>query len=131
MFYWTFWSCKNRIGCTLLVRLMLTQVSCACKPWFAGKNCQINLKLLLIVGAVSATLMMLIACGVSCFCCKDRRKRNIPSKQIFIFPRIKTFLWKPTLFKTEQKCNFGKLSWFPIRKLCIIFRTFLFKKRNS
>jgi hypothetical protein len=55
-----------------------SDVSCNCNPWFAGKNCQINLKLLLIVGAVSVCLMMIIACGVSCFCCKDRRKKNIP-----------------------------------------------------
>jgi hypothetical protein len=63
------------------------QVSCSCNAWFAGKNCQINLKLLLIVGAVSASLMMIIACGVSCFCCKDRRKRNIPSKYSKSFSR--------------------------------------------
>ena len=56
------------------------EVSCNCNPWFAGKNCQINLKLLLIVGAVSVCLMMIIACGVSCFCCRDRRKKAIPSK---------------------------------------------------
>jgi len=55
-----------------------TEVSCNCNPWFAGKNCQINLKLLLIVGAVSVCLMMIIACGVSCFCCRDRRKKPIP-----------------------------------------------------
>merc|ERR1719384_2660441 len=54
------------------------EVSCNCNPWFAGKNCQINLKLLLIVGAVSVCLMMIIACGVSCFCCRDRRKKPIP-----------------------------------------------------
>lgn len=58
--------------------LEASDVSCNCNPWFAGKNCQINLKLLLIVGAVSVCLMMIIACGVSCFCCKDRRKKNIP-----------------------------------------------------
>ena len=72
------------ITCDLLGNSMvyccLLQVSCSCNSWFAGKNCQINLKLLLIVGAVSASLMMIIACGVSCFCCKDRRKRNIPSR---------------------------------------------------
>ena len=58
--------------------LEASTVSCNCNQWFAGKNCQINLKLLLIVGAVSVCLMMIIACGVSCFCCKDRRKKNIP-----------------------------------------------------
>ena len=47
-------------------------VSCECRDWFAGRNCQINLKLLLIVGCVSVGLMIFIACGVSCFCCKDR-----------------------------------------------------------
>ena len=56
------------------------EVSCNCNAWFAGKNCQINLKLLLIVGAVSVCLMMIIACGVSCFCCRDRRKKPIPGK---------------------------------------------------
>ena len=55
-----------------------TEVTCNCNPWYAGKNCQINLKLLLIVGAVSVCLMMIIACGVSCFCCRDRRKKPIP-----------------------------------------------------
>ena len=47
-------------------------MSCECRDWFAGRNCQINLKLLLIVGCVSVGLMIFIACGVSCFCCKDR-----------------------------------------------------------
>ena len=43
---------------------------------------QINLKLLLIVGCVSVVLMIVIACGVSCFCCRDRAtdKNNIPCK---------------------------------------------------
>merc|ERR1712223_2004570 len=56
-------------------------VRCECRPWFAGRNCQINLKLLLIVGCVSVILMIVIACGVSCFCCRDRNsaKDNIPS----------------------------------------------------
>ena len=67
----------NRNGQCVLAN---TDVSCNCNPWFAGKNCQINLKLLLIVGAVSVCLMMIIACGVSCFCCRDRRKKAIPSK---------------------------------------------------
>ena len=55
-------------------------VRCECRPWFAGRNCQINLKLLLIVGCVSVILMIVIACGVSCFCCRDRNaaKDNIP-----------------------------------------------------
>ena len=60
------------------------QVSCECREWFAGRNCQINLKLLLIVGCVSVVLMVVIACGVSCFCCRDRRghgKNDIPCKQ--------------------------------------------------
>jgi len=65
----------NRNGQCVLAN---TDVSCNCNPWFAGKNCQINLKLLLIVGAVSVCLMMIIACGVSCFCCRDRRKKAIP-----------------------------------------------------
>jgi len=55
------------------------EVECKCQPWFAGQKCQINLKLLLIVGAVSVCLMMMIACGVSCFCCRDRRKKHIPT----------------------------------------------------
>jgi len=56
-------------------------VRCECRPWFAGRNCQINLKLLLIVGCVSVILMIVIACGVSCFCCRDRQhgKDSIPS----------------------------------------------------
>merc|ERR1712038_722596 len=56
-------------------------VSCECRDWFAGRNCQINLKLLLIVGCVSVVLMIVIACGVSCFCCRDRRagKNDLPS----------------------------------------------------
>ena len=55
-------------------------VRCECRPWFAGRNCQINLKLLLIVGCVSVILMIVIACGVSCFCCRDRQhgKDSIP-----------------------------------------------------
>ena len=59
-------------------------VRCECRPWFAGRNCQINLKLLLIVGCVSVILMIVIACGVSCFCCRDRNsaKDNIPCKYI-------------------------------------------------
>jgi len=65
----------NRNGQCILAN---TEVSCNCNEWFAGKNCQINLKLLLIVGAVSVCLMMIIACGVSCFCCRDRRKKAIP-----------------------------------------------------
>ena len=70
----------NRNGQCVLAE---TEVSCNCNPWFAGKNCQINLKLLLIVGAVSVCLMMIIACGVSCFCCRDRRKKAIPSKAMY------------------------------------------------
>ncbi|XP_071743168.1 uncharacterized protein [Lepeophtheirus salmonis] len=56
-------------------------VTCECQSWFAGKNCQINMKLLLIVGCVSVGLMLVIACGVSCFCCKDGRGAAIRSKQ--------------------------------------------------
>ena len=56
------------------------QVSCECRAWFAGRNCQINLKLLLIVGCVSVILMVVIACGVSCFCCRERGKNDIPCK---------------------------------------------------
>ena len=56
------------------------QVSCDCRAWFAGRNCQINLKLLLIVGCVSVILMVVIACGVSCFCCRERGKNDIPCK---------------------------------------------------
>ena len=40
------------------------QVSCECRAWFAGRNCQINLKLLLIVGCVSVILMVVIAWSV-------------------------------------------------------------------
>ncbi|XP_059094524.1 uncharacterized protein LOC131889443 [Tigriopus californicus] len=54
-------------------------VTCECRDWFAGRNCQINLKLLLIVGCVSVALMIFIACGVSCFCCRDRQKNMIPT----------------------------------------------------
>ena len=76
-------------------------VRCECRPWFAGRNCQINLKLLLIVGCVSVILMIVIACGVSCFCCRDRNsaKDNIPCKQyrnlnimIFFFGFLKIIL---------------------------------------
>ena len=60
----------------------VSNVRCECRPWFAGRNCQINLKLLLIVGCVSVILMIVIACGVSCFCCRDRHaaKNSIPCK---------------------------------------------------
>ena len=60
-------------------------VRCECAAWFAGRNCQINLKLLLIVGCVSVILMIVIACGVSCFCCRDRHasKNSIPCKSAF------------------------------------------------
>lgn len=56
-------------------------IRCECRAWFAGRTCQINLKLLLIVGCVSVILMIVIACGVSCFCCRDRNdaKNNMPS----------------------------------------------------
>ena len=60
------------------------QVSCECRAWFAGRNCQINLKLLLIVGCVSVILMVVIACGVSCFCCRERGKNDIPCKFSFL-----------------------------------------------
>jgi len=53
-------------------------VTCECRDWFAGRNCQINLKLLLIVGCVSVALMIFIACGVSCFCCRDGQKNLMP-----------------------------------------------------
>lgn len=53
------------------------EVTCQCRDWFAGRNCQINLKLLLIVGCVSVGLMIFIACGVSCFCCRDRHSKNL------------------------------------------------------
>ncbi len=57
-------------------------VVCECRDWFAGKNCQINLKLLLIVGCVSVGLMIFIACGVSCFCCRDRHNKHVmPCKE--------------------------------------------------
>ena len=61
-----------------------SQVSCECRDWFAGRNCQINLKLLLIVGCVSVVLMIVIAFGVSCFCCRDRRagKNDLPCKNL-------------------------------------------------
>ena len=37
-----------------------SNVRCECQPWFAGRNCQINLQLLLIVGCVSVILMIVI-----------------------------------------------------------------------
>ena len=62
-----------------------SNVRCECQPWFAGRNCQINLQLLLIVGCVSVILMIVIACCVSCLCCRDRHnpKNSIPCKFIF------------------------------------------------
>ena len=86
-----------------------TEVSCNCNPWFAGKNCQINLKLLLIVGAVSVCLMMIIACGVSCFCCRDRRKKPIPGNISIMIPTNIIIIFPSALWsehgQTASQCS--------------------------
>ena len=99
-------------------------VRCECRPWFAGRNCQINLKLLLIVGCVSVILMIVIACGVSCFCCRDRQhgKDSIPCKfpflgrffcscspkAFFLMHLFYSSLWNEC-FKNARK--YGKATW--------------------
>ncbi len=65
-----------------------SDVTCECRDWFAGRNCQINLKLLLIVGCVSVALMIFIACGVSCFCCRDGGKNIMPCKKNVSLARL-------------------------------------------
>ena len=49
--------------------------------------CQINLKLLLIVGVVC--LMMIITCRVSSFSCRDRRKKA-SKENILVMCRVLT-----------------------------------------
>ena len=87
----------NKNGKCILEDGNSANVRCECRPWFAGRNCQINLKLLLIVGCVSVILMIVIACGVSCFCCRDRHtaKNSIPCKYKLIhWLTIRNFFWK-------------------------------------
>ena len=89
------------------------QVSCDCRAWFAGRNCQINLKLLLIVGCVSVILMVVIACGVSCFCCRERGKNDIPCKYF-----KKVFITILFCNKSRYRCIY--LYWHVCMKTDII-----------
>ena len=96
-------------------------VRCECRPWFAGRNCQINLKLLLIVGCVSVILMIVIACGVSCFCCRDRQhgKDSIPCEYsdnafkptFFIFFIVHLFYSSLRNQRFQNARKYGKATW--------------------
>ena len=97
-------------------------VRCECRPWFAGRNCQINLKLLLIVGCVSVILMIVIACGVSCFCCRDRQhgKDSIPCEysdnafkpSFFIFSLCTFFIAPYGTSVSRMPVNMGRQHGF-------------------